>query len=290
MLDASALSFGGIFAGNTIDRSFMITPFGDASGTITITAPAGYTVSTDGASFAASATIISDAAYTGSRVVVRFAPTAAIVYNADLVVTHSSLTLDYGNTAANPAAGTVSLSGNGKVAASGAPATATWAMVSGPDIVLDPTTDGAISAAAATLTGLKRKNVNNSAARFDTLDGVWPPEGSRAADRYVEFTVPVTTGSFTLGGISVAAGSGGGSNMRWDIVYSMADDFSSPTELGTSLSSIKDTLATSSYQGLGVTIAAGQTLRLRVYPYYMSGSPSGKSIMLANVVISGVTN
>lgn len=32
------------------------------------------------------------------------------------------------------------------------------------------------------------------------------------------------------------------------------------------------------------------TLYLRVYPYNTGGASSGKSLMLANVVISGVTN
>ena len=49
-------------------------------------------------------------------------------------------------------------------------------------------------------------------------------------------------------------------------------------------------MATNAYPSLGVPIAAGQTLYLRVYPYNTGGATSGKSLMLANVVISGVTN
>ena len=290
MLDAGNLGFGGVFAGNTLDRSFRISPFGDVSGTITITAPVGYTVSTDGgATFGASATIACDAAYVGTKVVVRFAPTDAIAYNADLIVAHSSLVLDYGNTVPGATPGTISLTGNGKAVTTGAPATATWPMFQGTAIVLDPTTEGAISASAATLTGLRNKNVANGGARFDTLDGTWPAEAARAAGRYVEYTMPVTAGTFTLGSISVGAGTGGGSNLRWDIVYSLNDDFSSPTDLGTGLNGPKDTLVTNTYPSLGLNITAGQTLRLRVYPYNTSAA-TGKSVLLANVVISGVTN
>jgi hypothetical protein len=100
----------------------------------------------------------------------------------------------------------------------------------------------------------------------------------------------VTTGSFILDTVAVGGGSGGGSNTRWDIVYSLTADFASPTALGTSLSGAKDTLVTSSYASLGVPVAAGQTLYLRVYPYNTGGAASGKSLMLANVVVSGVTN
>jgi hypothetical protein len=163
-------------------------------------------------------------------------------------------------------------------------------MFTGTAIVFDAMTDGAVSATSATLTGLVNKNVANGAARFDTPDGVWPAEAARNPTRYVEFTIPVTTGSLTLDSITAGAGSGGGSNMRWDIVYSMTSDFSAPTALGTALGGTKDTVATSTFPSLGVSIAAGQTLYLRVYPYNTSAAASGKSIMLANVVVSAVTN
>jgi hypothetical protein len=42
-------------------------------------------------------------------------------------------------------------------------------------------------------------------------------------------------------------------------------------------------------EGLGVNVAADQTLRVRVYPYNTT-TTTGKSIMLANLVVSGVTN
>jgi len=112
----------------------------------------------------------------------------------------------------------------------------------------------------------------------------------RDASRYVEFTVPVTTGSFTLDTVSVGGGSGGGSNTRWDVVYSLTANFASPTALGTALSGVKDTVTTNSYPSLGVPVTAGQTLVLRVYPYNTGGATSGKTLMLANVIISGVTN
>lgn len=289
MIDAGNLAFGGVFAGNTVDKSFLISPFGDVTGTITLTAPTGYTVSTDGAAFAASATIAADAGYAGGRVTVRFAPSDAIVYNADLVVAHSAVTPDFGNSPPGAAPGVIALTGNGKTATTGAPAAATWPMFSGTAIVLDPTTDGAVSATTATLTGLRNKNVANGGARFDTLDGNWPAESVRNPDRYVEFTIPVAAGSFTVGEVSLDAGSGGGSNMRWDVVYSLQPDFSAPTVLGGALSGAKDTLVHNDFPGLGVNVTAGQTFRVRVYPYDTT-TTTGKSIMLANVVVSGVTN
>lgn len=290
MLDAGSIAFGGVYTGNVLEESFRITPFGDVSGTITVTAPAGYTVSTDGVSFASSAVIACDSSYSGSVVTVRFSPTDSLTYDADLTVSHTSLAPDYGNAVPNASPGTISLTGNGKVAPSGTPATATWAMFSGTAIVMAPTVAGAIDATPATLTGLVNKNVANGAARFVTTSGTWVAESVRNEGYYVQFTVPVTAGTFTLDSISVDAGSGGGSNIRWDIAYSFAADFSAPTDLGISLSGAKDTLVTSSYSGLGVSVVAGQTLYLRVYPYSTSAATSGKSIMLANVIVSGVTN
>jgi len=290
MLDAGAIAFGGVYAGNSLDKSFMISAFGDASGTITLTAPPGYAVSTNGTDFGPSGTITADSSFVGGVATVRFLPTDSVPYNADLTVVHTSLTPDFGNSVPNAKAGTVSLTGNGKVAISGTPASATWPMVSGTSIVLGATTDGAITATSATLTGLVNKNVSFAAARFDTPDGTWPAESARNPNRYVEFTIPVTAGSFTLDTISVDGGTGGGSNTRWDIVYSLTSDFAAPTALGMSLSGTKDTLVTNAYPSLGVPVAAGQTFYLRVYPYNTGGATSGKTIMLANVVISGVTN
>src|SRR5262249_26467462 len=157
----------------------------------------------------------------------------------------------------NAAAGTISLTGNGKTIIAGAPATVTWPMFSGTAIVFDAMTDGAVSATSATLTGLVNKNVANGGARVATPHAGWGAEAARNPTRYVEFTVPVTTGSLTLDSIAAGAGSGGGSNMRWDIVYSMTADFAAPTALGTALSGVKDTLTPSTFPSLGVSIAAG---------------------------------
>ena len=86
----------------------MISAFKDVSGTIAITAPAGYAVALDGATFGPSATIVADATYVGSVVSVRFSPTDSIAFNGDLTVAHSNLKPDYGNTVANATAGTIS--------------------------------------------------------------------------------------------------------------------------------------------------------------------------------------
>jgi len=289
-LDAGMIAFGGLFAGSTLDKAFRISPFGDVSGALTITAPSGFTVSTDGNTFSPQATLTCDSEYAGNLVTVRFAPTDTVSYNADLTVAHSSITPDYGNTVVNATAGVVSLTGNGKAVVAGSPAAATWTMFSGTAIALSASISGGLSAMDATLTGLANKNVANNAARFDTPDGIWPAESARNPARYVEFTIPATATNFTLDSISLDAGSGGGSNMRWDIVYSLTPDFNSPTALGAALSGTKDTLVTSSYPSLGVGFVAGQALYLRVYPYNTSGATSGKSLMLANVVISCVIN
>ena len=145
MIDTSTLPFGGIFSGNMLDKSFMLTPFKDVSGTITITAPANYAVSTNGTDWGPTATITADASWVGGVVSVRFAPTDSIAYNGELTIAHTSLTPDYGNTVPNAKPGAIALTGNGKVAISGTPATATWPMFSGTTIVLGATTEGAIT-------------------------------------------------------------------------------------------------------------------------------------------------
>jgi lysophospholipase L1-like esterase len=115
MVDTSTLAFGGIPAGNTLEKTFTLTPFEDVTGTITITAPAGYAVSTNGTDWGASATITCDASYAGSVVSVRFSPTDAVAYNGALTIAHSTITPDYGNTVPNTTAGAIALTGDGQL-------------------------------------------------------------------------------------------------------------------------------------------------------------------------------
>ena len=183
----------------------MISRSRTSSGTITITAPANYAVSTNGTDYGPSATITAGPSYVGSVVSVRFAPTDSVAYNGELTVAHTSLTPDYGNTVPNVKPGAISLTGNGKVAIRHArprrPGRCSRARPS-----CSARRRRARSARPPpTLSGLVNKNVNYSAARFDTPDGMWPAEGARNPSRYVEFTVPVTTGSFTLDTVSSAA-------------------------------------------------------------------------------------
>ena len=118
----SGMAFGGVYAGNTLDKSFMVSAFKDATGTITITAPAGYAVSTDGTTFGPSATITADASFVGSVVTVRFSPTDSVAYNAR---THRRAQQPHARLRQHrrptPRPGTISLTGNGKVAISGSP-------------------------------------------------------------------------------------------------------------------------------------------------------------------------
>src|SRR4029079_3835735 len=51
MIDTSSIAFAAIYSGNMLDRSFLISSFKDVSGTITITAPASYAVSTNGTDY-----------------------------------------------------------------------------------------------------------------------------------------------------------------------------------------------------------------------------------------------
>jgi lysophospholipase L1-like esterase len=290
MIDASGITFGGLYVGNSSSKSFRITPFGDVTGTIDIGAAPGYDLSLDGVEFASALRIPCDAAYAGNIVTVRLSATDSVPYNADLRVTHSVLTPDYGNTPPNAQPGVIALTGNGKVPLSGTPADVVWAMLSGTDIAPAPVVTGTVEAGAATLVGLVNKDVGNAAARFDVVGGAWPAEGARNETRYVEFTLNVPSGTFTIDTISLDAGTGGGSNVRWEIAYALAADFSQPTVLQSAGSGVKDTLVNFASESLGVNVEAGSTLYLRVYPYSTAASASGKSLMLANVQITGVTN
>jgi lysophospholipase L1-like esterase len=293
LLDTNTMSFGGISAGSSSEKTFMISAFGNLTGTITVTAPSGYSVSSDGSSYSSSLSIDCASSYIGSKIYVRFSPEDATTdYNGVLTATHSTIAPDYGNTPPNATAGTISVTGYGKVTVSGASATVTWPLYSTTTAALtyDAAIDGGVSATAASLTGLVYKDVKATAIRFNTPDGNWSADASRNETRYVEFTIPTSTMSFNIDSVSLSAGPGGGTAMKWDIVYSLNASFSSPVVLGSDsdFTKAKDTASTKSYSGLGLSVAAGSTFYLRVYPY-LTAAATGKSLVLANVAVSGVT-
>lgn len=316
MVNASTVNFGNIYPENTTVKSFKISAYNTRGGSITVTAPEGYTVSlSESTGFAKKVQINTPVAYFGDTVYVRFEPAAVKEYNHNLQVTHSSITPDFGNSPCGTASSNIlliALTGAGKQkAVGGTDFTVTWPMIdSSKGVLYTPTVEpeGVITAGTATLSS----NLVASTAKADYVNKVyrsrfasslaegWP--GSRSESLYLEYKVIGSSSTTLINQITLNLASSGTGNMRWDVLYSTKDDFSSPVTLvqggqgtaidqdGATSAKANDVLTeVKSDSDMGVDIT-GKTLTLRVYPYMKSADTngSGRLLMTGDIIIEGL--
>lgn len=316
MVNSNTLNFGSIYPENTTVKSFKISAFNAAGGKITVTAPKGYTVSlSESTGFAKSLEIDTPSGYFGNDVYVRFEPKGIQEYNYNLQITHSLTNPDFGNSPCGKAAGTIlliALTGAGKQkAAEGTDFTVTWPMIDSSKGVLytaNVEPEGVITAGTATLSS----NLVASTAKADYVNKVyrsrfassleegWP--GSRSESLYLEYKVSSGSSTAFVNQITLNLASSGTGNMRWDVLYSTKDDFSSPVTIvqggqgtaidqdGATSAKANDVLTevkSDSDMGLNIT---GKTLTVRVYPYMKSADTngSGRLLMTGDIIIEGI--
>ena len=119
---------------------------------------------------------------------------------------------------------------------------------------------------------------------------------------YIQFALPAGSNNVVVNQISMELASSGTGNMKWDVLYSTNDDFSSPVTIiqggmgtaidqdGATSAKANDVLTeVKSDADMGMSIA-GKTLYVRVYPYMKSADAKGSSrqIMVGDVKINGI--
>jgi pectate lyase len=120
--------------------------------------------------------------------------------------------------------------------------------------------------------------------------GTWPAEGQQNNSRYMQFAVaPQTNFDFTVASIALKLYVNSGSNMKANIYYSTDSAFITKTQFGTTMSlSSSVPSAPNVNTSPNIVIASGQSLYLRVYPWYTDAT-TGKYVITNSVVISGTT-
>lgn len=271
MVTAGSLAFGRMNPQVSKILSFKVSSFNATTGTITVTAPEGYSVSlsADG-TFAQSVTIDCTENLIGEEVFVKFTPAEAKEYNGNLTVAHSSITPDFGNTPAGTIDGNtllISLTGAGKAKVEGGEAASVlWPMIDSKNAFLeDPTVtpEGSLTASKVKLVGLvstssdKRGTFTkvDNVKTYDNPDeavytarvcidgGTWPVNdagvalngqsiGGKVYDVYLEYAIPVVGCDFTVNKISMLCGSSGSGNMKWSVYYSTDSEFKNLTPIG----------------------------------------------------------
>ena len=316
LVDANTIDFGRIYPANSTVKSFKISAFNVTEGKLTITAPKGYTVSlSENSGFAKTLEIDTDSSYFGDNVYIKFEPSAVAEYNYNLQVTHSSVTPDFGNTPVGSMSDNIlliALTGAGKQKAEGGQDyEVTWPMIDSANkacytATVDP--EGVVSPAVAVIgSGLKETTYKNDyvngkpRTRFCNSTEDWA--GAKDENTYVEFKLPASSASVIVNQITLELASSGTGNMRWDILYSTNDDFSSPVTIvqggqGTAIDKDGATSANcnevltefKSDADMGMSIQ-GKTLTVRIYPYMKSADPgkgSNRMIMFGDVKITGI--
>ena len=122
---------------------------------------------------------------------------------------------------------------------------------------------------------------------IDNPAGEWPAnEIDEVSTRYIQFGISASEGTeLNIDNISMYVGGAGGSGMKCRISYS-TDDFSTVSVISELKNMASNTMTFESKIPV-VKLAYGQTLKVRVYPWYGSAA-TGKSICLADVKIHGV--
>lgn len=311
IVSPSSLDFGSIYAGSTsaTPKTVSITglALGTDSGNVTVNAPSGFGISlTSGGTYGASLSLpFSGGRLAPTTVYVQFAPTAAQTYGGNLAITPPA-----------GAAKTVALSGVGlPVTTGGTDSTAFYALTADFTCV----TTGFASCTNETYVGLtdgtagngpptfgQPGSANNPAAwvgndtpatttveKAQIAGGTWPGSEIGPADgRYIQFAVAPANGkSWTIDQVTMWLGSGGGKNMGWAVEYSKSASFaaSEGTVLPTASNGLQNNMIWQTLQlASPLTVASGETLYLRVYPWYGgTATATGKSLLVQSVTVHG---
>jgi hypothetical protein len=186
-------------------------------------------------------------------------------------------------------------------------ATATWVLSAGPSGVTSGSDASSIIVADQTITGLELKNyaaiatpttgyntgLSVTAQRIlPTVASGWPGgEAAEVTGRYSEYKVsPIAGKSLTVTSVSIDFGdSGSTSTMKANIYYS-TDDFATRSILQSAFVlpkfSAAETWTQYSNTGLSISVPDSKSLKIRVYPWYSSGTSTSKYLVQSNIKIT----
>lgn len=297
-LSTSILNYGKSFvnASTILQVSMSGTDLSPADGTITVTAPTGYSLST---SQTGTFTSTLNYPYTLGTLnlttfFVKYKPAEVGLYNDSIIVTNGTKTKK------------IAVKGE-CVVLTGQNANVLWdltttsdAVVTGPvDAISESYSNMKLQSYAAPNTttiwtgGLIANGTKTQRNVIDNATGAWPAgEIDIVNDRYIQFGVRAIQGTtFNIDSIGLYAGGAGGSGMRFKVYISKDSLFTNPDvttmihDRGT-VANASNTMYPLGYNKL-IELQSGRSLYLRIYPWY-NGTATGKSICLYGLLIKGV--
>ena len=269
----SVADMGEVYVGQSTTKELTLSALGldPATGTVTITATDGVLLSTDKQNWQSSLEV----SYENGTLIKTFYAKVNITQTGAINGTVTATSGNYSAAATFTVKG-IELGG-------GNPFTATWALTSNDDAVVE----GTAAAAAAKVEGMaKYSNNSQQGLMVSTSDGgTWVKAEDDSPNQYVQFTVTAPEGmKLDINSITMQVAGRGGGGMRCHIYYS-TDGFATRTTIFDS-----GTMASGTFYDVAATpvikLEEGDQLQVRVYPWYTSNA-TGKWLCIKDVVIGG---
>lgn len=291
-VNPSTVDLGQAYKGQTVVREVSVNGFDlvPAEGNVSITASNGLKVSADGNDYSSIATL----AYKEGNLIGSFKTSYEFATAGDI---NESITVSCGDKTV-----TIPVVGKCVELADGVAASAYWRLEKDDNC----TVEGPVDPVGETYSEMKLQKYSNPNANTTWPEGTgfdatrktqrniiegesWPAgEIDEVSTRWIEFAVKPAKGTtFNVNEISLYVCGCGGNGMHCKIYYSKEADFANAVNIADFSGSMKANDMMEVKATPVIELSEGETLRLRVYPWYGSAA-TGKTICLSDVKVAGV--
>lgn len=295
LVNPTAIDFSDMYVGQIATKEITLSGFDltPETGSFDITVSEGFDLSTDKETYSSQLTLTyANGNLDFTRLYVRYQPMQAGEFNGTLTISNGTISKE------------LPISGNAIQLQGGTRVLAYWDLTSNDDAELEgPATIVEESWSGMEVQKYSAPNANTTwptESGFTTerktqrnliVGGTWPAgEIDEVSTRYIQFGIQANQATeLNIDSIGLYVGGAGGNGMRCRVWYSLNEDFSNAVSIGDfSGSMVSNTMYAVSATPV-VRLSAGETLYLRIFPWYNSSSPAtGKTLCLSAVTIRGV--
>lgn len=295
LVNPTAIDFSDMYVGQIVTKEVTLSGFDltPEAGSFTITVSEGFELSTDKETYSSQLILTyANGNLDFTRLYVRCQPTQAGEFNGTLTISNGTISKE------------LPISGNAIQLQGGTRVLAYWDLTSNDDAELEgPATIVEESWSGMEVQKYSAPNANTTwpaESGFTTerktqrnliVGGTWPAgEIDEVSTRYIQFGIQANQATeLNIDSIGLYVGGAGGNGMRCRVWYSLNEDFSNAVAIGDfSGSMVSNTMYAVSATPV-VRLTAGETLYLRIFPWYNSSSPAtGKTLCLSAVTIRGI--
>lgn len=291
-VNPSTVDLGQAYKGQTVVREVSVNGFDlvPADGNVSITASNGLKVSANGSDYSSTATLT----YKEGNLIGSFKTSYEFATAGDI---NESITVSCGDKTV-----TIPVVGKCVELADGVAASAYWRLEKDDNC----TVEGPVDPIGETYSEMKLQKYSSPNANTTWPEGTgfdatrktqrniiegesWPAgEIDEVSTRWIEFAVKPAKGTtFNVNEISLYVCGCGGNGMHCKIYYSKEVDFANAVNIADFSGSMKANDMMEVKATPVIELSEGETLRLRVYPWYGSAA-TGKTICLSDVKVAGV--